>query len=98
MQGVQGEHVNFVSQAQKGAGACASTQREPPSRSLQADQYSKSFFSPSQCAATADLKAHALCRIHNGLDCRFHDSAARQFNQYTVADFVFGHGGAFYYR
>jgi hypothetical protein len=29
MQVIHGEHVNSVLQPQKGAGACASTQREP---------------------------------------------------------------------
>ena len=29
---------------------------------------------------------------NDGLDGRFHDSAARQFHHQVVADFVFGHG------
>jgi hypothetical protein len=33
------------------------------------------------------------CLGDNGLDCRLHNPAARQFHQHVVTDFVFGNGG-----
>jgi hypothetical protein len=37
------------------------------------------------------LKTDAICIVNNGFDSRLHDSAARQFHQDVVADFVFAH-------
>ena len=38
------------------------------------------------------LQAHAIRFFENGLDRRLNDSAAREFDQHTVADVVFRHG------
>lgn len=69
-------------------------QNAAPTRSTAQDHKRESGFILDQGRFVPDgnLQAHAFCRIHDGLDCRLHDSAARQFHPQVVADFVFGHG------
>jgi hypothetical protein len=47
---------------------------------------------PSRFVSKRNLQATSLCRIHDGFDGRFHDSAARELDQNAVTDFMLGHG------